>query len=185
MNIEYCSIARQRFSGVFATSTGSHRLHGIFLAVIAACCLLVMPGPALAGLLASETISTTSTSAPYTYTITLDNIGTTNIGTLWFAWTDVPINYDFLPSVPTVTSMPSGWVAPITHNAGFPGDGYGIEFYNLSGSAIAPGNSATFKFTSTDPPATLAGSAFIPPNKVTTSFVYVGFPQTDPGFKFN
>jgi hypothetical protein len=134
--------------------------------------------------MATATVATSSTSAPYTYTITLHNTGTTNVGTLWFAWTDTPALYDFLPSPPTVMSKPSGWQSPITHNA-TPGDGYAIEFYNLSGSAIAPGGIATFSFTSPDSPATLGGDAFIPPNKVTTSFVYIGFPQTDPGFQFN
>ncbi len=185
MNIKHCQIAREPLSAIFARSTETPRLLGLFLAIVSANCSLVLPGSAFAGVLASETISTSSTSAPYSYTITLNNIGTTNIGTLWFAWTDVPFDYDFLPSVPTVTSMPSGWVAPITHNAGFPGDGYGMEFYNLSGSPIAPGNSTTFEFTSPDSPATLAGNAFLPPNKVTTSFVYIGFPQTDPGYSFN
>jgi hypothetical protein len=144
-----------------------------------------MPSPSFAGLMASATISTSSMAAPYNYTITLHNTGTTNIGSFWFAWTDVPINYDFLPSSPTVTTMPPGWIAPISHNFGFPGDGYGIEYYNYLGSAIAPGASATFGFTSPDPPATIAGNAFIPPNLVSTSFVYVGFPQGDPGFEFN
>jgi hypothetical protein len=152
------------------------------LASLAAAALWALP--ASAGPLASATVSTSSTSAPYNYTITLNNTGTTDIGTFWFAWTDTPGDYDFLPSSPTNTVMPAGWIAPITHN-GFPGDGYGLEFYNLTGSPIAAGGSATFKFTSSDSPATIAGNAYFPGNKVTTSFVYIGFPQTDPGFEFN
>ena len=147
--------------------------------------IVFLPATAFAGLLATATVSTSSTSAPYDYTISLHNSGTTNIGTLWFAWTDQPLNYDFLPSSPTVTGMPSGWIAPIQHNAGIPGDGYSIEYYNLTGSAIAPGANATFSFTSPDPPATIAGPAFVPGNQVTTSFIYGGFPQSDAGFKFN
>ena len=145
---------------------------------------LMSATPTFAALAATATLSTSSTSAPYSYTIDLHNTGTTNIGTFWFAWTDIPVDYDFLPSAPTVTGMPSGWIAPITHN-GIPGDGYGIEFYNYLGSAIAPGASFAFKFTSPDSPATLAGNAFIPPNKITTSFVYTGFPQGDAGLLFN
>ncbi len=149
--------------------------------------ILSATAPAHGGLLASATISTSSTSAPFNYSINLHNIGTTNIGTFWFAWTDVPTNYDFLPSVPTVTGMPSHWTDLITHSNFLPGDGYAIEFYNSSGSgsAIAPGAGGVFTFTSDDTLAIIGGLAFIHPNKVSTSFVYIGFPQTDPGFEFN
>ena len=155
---------------------------GAFLAVIIPMLLTALP--IRADLAATATISTHSTSAPYDYTITLHNTGTTDIGSLWFAWTDTPHDYDFLPSSPTVTMMPTGWTAPITHNA-FPGDGYGIEFYNIFGANVAPGGSTTFEFTSPDSPAAVAGDAFFPGFKVTSSFVYQGFPQGDPGFQFN
>jgi len=146
--------------------------------------LVLSRAAAFGGLLATATVSTSSTSAPYHYTISLHNSGTSNIGTFWFAWTDTPADYDFLPSSPTVTGMPTGWIAPISHS-GFPGDGYSIEFYNLTGSAIAPGANATFSFASPDPPATIGGPAFFPGNQVTTSFIYGGFPLSDAGFKFN
>ena len=134
--------------------------------------------------LATATVSTSSTSAPYSYTITLHNTGDTNIGTFWFGWTLTPTEYDFLPSSPTVTSLPAGWFDPITHN-GVPGDGYGIEFYNYFGSPIAPGGIGTFTFTSPDSPTLLAGNAYIPGNKVTTTVVYAGFPLSDAGYQFN
>jgi hypothetical protein len=184
MNIESVSIKWQPRQALSKSIARALRAARECLATLGATVLLSMSAHAFAGLLASASISTSSTSAPYNYTIKLNDTGTTNIGTFWFAWTDVPANYDFLPSSPTVTTMPSGWIAPITHS-GFPGDGYAIEFYNLSGSAITPGHSATFKFTSPDSPATLAANAFIPFDKVTTSIVYIGFPQTDPGFGFN
>src|SRR5262249_22707245 len=114
---------------------------------------------------------------------TLHNTGDTNIGTFWFAWTDTPANYDFLPTTPSNMSAPAGWVFPITHN-GFPGDGYAIEWYNVSGAPIAPGGSAVFGFTSNDSPTTLAGNSFLPNFKILTSFVYIGFPQTDAGYRF-
>ena len=100
--------------------------------------------------------------------------GTTDIGTFWFAWTPPgdPTEYSFLPSAPSPTGAPSGWVDPVI--SGFPA--YSIEFYNLSGSPIAPGNMATFQFTSSDSPTTLQGSTFGFPN--TTSFIYQGFPLT-------
>jgi hypothetical protein len=151
--------------------------------------IAALPSSALAQLHASATISTGSTSAPYSYTITLNNTGTTDINSFWFAWTDTPAFYDFLPSSPTVTNLPTGWTAPITNTG--PGDGYGIEFYNPvynpggTGSPIAPGGSGTFAFTTPDSPLTLNGDAYIPPNKITTSWVYMGIPTTDPGFSFN
>jgi hypothetical protein len=140
--------------------------------------------PAFAALSASATISTSQTSAPFNYTISLNNTGDTDIGTFWFAWTATPASYDFLPTTPSNISGPAGWLTPVSHN-GFPGDGYGIEYYNYVGSAIHPGGAGTFHFTSNDTPAQIAGDAFFPGNKVSTSFVYVGFPLSDPGFKFN
>lgn len=143
---------------------------------------LSIAGSAFGALSASAIVSTSSTSSPYDYTIDLHNTGTTNIGTLWFAW-DAGTDYNFLPTSPTNIVAPAGWVAPVTH--AYPGDGYGIEYYNLSGSPIAPGADGLFHFTSADSPATLAGNAYFPGFKVTSSFAYIGFPESDPGFKFN
>jgi hypothetical protein len=154
------------------------------IALGAPAALLACSTSAFAALQATAEVNTSQTSAPFTYTITLHNTGTTNIGAFWFAWTDHPADYDFLPTSPTNIVMPSGWVAPITHN-GFPGDGYGIEFYSLGSNLLAPGQSSSaFQFTSNDSPSTLAGNAFFPGFKVTNSFVYIGFPQGDPGFEF-
>jgi hypothetical protein len=133
--------------------------------------------PALAGLLATATISTSQTSALFNYSILLKNAGTTNIGTLWFGW--IP-GYDFLNASPTNLSVPAGWLAYSPGGAGT----YSLEMYNNSGSPIAPGNTGAFSFTSTETPAQLAGNALFG-NKVTTSFVYVGSPQSDPGYQFN
>jgi hypothetical protein len=155
-----------------------------WIALFAPAALLVCAASSWAALSGTAEVTTSQTSAPFTYTITLHNTGTTNIGAFWFAWTDHPADYDFLPTSPTNILMPSGWVAPVTHN-GFPGDGYGIEFYSLGSNLIAPGQSSSaFQFTSNDSPATLAGNAFFPGFKVTNSFVYIGFPQSDPGFEF-
>jgi hypothetical protein len=146
--------------------------------------VLLTARAAMAGLSASATISTAQTSAPFNYTLSLTNTGDTDIGTFWFAWTATPASYDFLPSNPSNISGPAGWLMPVTHN-GFPGDGYAIEYYNYVGSAIHPGGVGTFGFTSNDTPAQIAGDAFFPGNKVSTSYVYIGFPLSDPGFKFN
>lgn len=158
-------------------------MNPLFRSVFAAACLIPACA-ASASLAATATITTSQSSGPYDYTITLRNTGTTKIGTFWFAWTDSPANYDFLPSIPTNISGPSGWTSPITHN-GFPGDGYGIEWYSIGGSLIAPGGTATFKFTSNDSPQTLAGNAFLSNFKVTHSVVYIGFPFGDPGYHFD
>jgi len=99
--------------------------------------------PALASITATASVSTSQSSAPFDYTVTLHNTGDTNIGTFWFAWTAVPRSYDFLPTLPTNISGPSGWIFPVSNNP-TPGDGYGIEWYNVGGSAIAPGGVGTF-----------------------------------------
>jgi len=160
------------------------RRNSVVSAALCCAALLNPSGSAFAALQASGTITTPSTTSPYDYTITLHNTGTTDIGSFWFAWTDTPLDYDFLPSSPTVTGMPNGWIAPITHGPSLR-DGYAIEYYNIGGSAIAPGGSATFSFSSPDSPMKLNANSFFPADKVTTSFVYIGFPQTDPGFVFD
>ena len=116
---------------------------------------------------------TSSAGGNNTYTITVNNTGTDNIGTFWFAWTPPgdPIEYDFLPTPPSAASGPTGWVAP--NITAFPGTS--IEFYNVSGNPIMPGQSGTFHFTTTDSVATLQGTTFGFPN--TTSFIYDGFPE--------
>jgi hypothetical protein len=159
------------------TLSAALRIRLVSLAVLS----LFVTSPAFAALSATAIVSTSSTSSPFSYTINLKNTGDTNIGTFWFAWTN--IGYDFLPTNPTGISGPAGWVDPITHN--FPGDGYGIEYYNTSGSPIAPGGTGLFHFTSTDTLAALKADAFYPGNKVTTSFVYIGFPETDAGFRLD
>ena len=155
-----------------------------WIALFAPAALSVCAASSWAAISATASVTTPDTTAPFHYTINLHNTGDTNIGALWFAWTDHPADYDFLPTSPTNIVMPSGWVAPVTHNV-FPGDGYGIEFYSLGSNLIGPGQSSSaFQFTSKASPSTLAGNAFFPGFKVTNSFVYIGFPQTDPGFEF-
>jgi hypothetical protein len=158
--------------------------HATVASLAIACLLLTCQQRAHAALSASAIVSTSSTSAPYHYTIDLQNTGDTNIGSLWFAWTNYLnfYDYNYLPTSPTGVVAPTGWIAPVTHNG--PGDGYGIKFYNISGSPIAPGGSGQFQFTSSESPTVLAGNSYLPPDKVASSFVYVGFPEQDPGFKF-
>jgi hypothetical protein len=151
------------------------------LVALSAIALTLSTTTAHASLAATATVSTTSTTSPYSYTITLDNTGTTNIGTLWFGW--IP-GYDFLPAAPTNISVPSGWTG-FSDGPDFTGDGFSLEMYNLSGSAIAPGAIGTFGFKSTASPTALEGAAqFLTQYPATTSFVYIGFPENDPGAQF-
>ena len=140
--------------------------------------------PAMGALSATATIFGVPNGAAYDYTVSVKDTGTTDIGTFWFAWTPpgAPIEYDFLPHAPSSANQPAGWVGLIS--GGFPGTS--IEYYNVSGSPISPGQTATFQFTTTDSPATLQGSVFGFP--MTTSFIYEGAPEVgsfsrvDPAF---
>jgi hypothetical protein len=110
----------------------------------------------------------------YQYSITLNNTGTTQIGTFWFGW--IP-GYDFLPSTASVSS-PAGWIGNSVHDAI---GGYAIEWYDsVPNSGLAPGHSLSgFSITTPDSPATIAGNSFLQMSAVTyypvsTSWVYVG-----------
>lgn len=128
-------------------------------------------------------VSTTGTStAPiYHYDITVTDTGTTNVGTFWFGW--IP-DEDFLPSVPSAVSNPTGWNNTLTgsHNSS---DGTAIEWV-ASSNAITPGQSLSgFDFTTTDSPSVLgAVSPSHPAYPATTSFVYSGAAFSDAGFQF-
>ena len=62
---------------------------------------------------ASATIAATHLpSGDYQYTITLDDTGSTPIGTFWFGW--VPCA-DFLATMPSSMMAPAGWTAMSTH----------------------------------------------------------------------
>src|ERR1700753_1111245 len=61
---------------------------------------------------AAATLSFTQiNTTTYHYKITLNNTGTTNVGTFWFAW--VP-GEDFMPTSPTNISSPPSWTSQIT-----------------------------------------------------------------------
>jgi hypothetical protein len=138
--------------------------------------LIIGTAPAFAALSGTATIFGVPDGSNYDYTIVLTNPSgsAANIGTFWFAWTPPgdPIEYDFLPSVSTPTGQPAGWVG--VASAGFPGNS--VEYYNVSGSLIAPGQTGTFLFTSPDSPATLQGTSLGFP--ITDSFIYTVVPTT-------
>jgi hypothetical protein len=137
---------------------------------------LLTASSAMAQLNATGSISFSQNAGVYTYNITLNNTGTTNIGTLWYSW--VP-GEDFMPVAPSGTSGPSGWTPAVTHFG--LSDGWAVQW--IASTPLAAGSSLSgFQFMSTATPAELAGnSVFFPTTPVGTSFVYVGAPFGDPG----
>ncbi len=122
----------------------------------------------------------------YNYTITLTNesASTQPIGMFWFAWVPDYYGYDLLTSYPTVTQMPNGWYAYIVNGSYYYPDGYSIDFYNYSGSALMPGSSVTFGFNSADSPDTLGQNSQYYPVPTMTSYVYNSYPPSDSGAQF-
>src|SRR5579871_5258960 len=88
----------------------------------------------------------------YQYDLTLNNVGTTTIGTFWFGW--VPGD-NFMPVSPTNVTSPAGWGDVITN--GGPSNGFAIQWTaNSTASDLAAGNSLSgFIFDSTLTPAQL------------------------------
>ena len=128
---------------------------------------------------ASTTITTASTSAPFNYTISLTNTGTVPIGTLWFAWTNVPITYNFLPAPASNISSPSGWFGFST-GPDRAGDGYGVEYYTFN--PISPGQTlGGFNFTSNVAPSHLGDLAASYPAAMDTTYVFQSYLNTGPG----
>jgi Ca2+-binding RTX toxin-like protein len=132
---------------------------------------------------ASATIAATQLGpSSYQYTVTLDDTGSTTIGTFWFGW--VP-GEDFLDSSPSSVTAPAGWTDHITNMGS--NDGFAIEWTASSPSSdLAPGGSLTgFSFISSESPSSLFGdSHFFPGTPELTSFVYSGAPFSDAGFQF-
>ena len=123
--------------------------------------------------------TSTPNGANFNYAIALHNTGTTNIGTFWFAW--IP-GQDYMANNPISVANPTGWTSAVT--GGFPGDGYAIRWV-ASTAPITPGNSLNFNFTSAETPAQLGGnSQFFTNPPEGTSFIYIGAPETDPGYEF-
>jgi hypothetical protein len=124
---------------------------------------------------ASATFTDTVVSpGVYQYDITLNNTGTTTIGTFWFSW--VP-GFGFMSTAPTDVQSPSGWSDSITNSGG--------AILWTDAGALGQGMSQSgFEFESTLTPAELeAASSAIPTDPVTTSFVYIAAPFGDPGLQ--
>jgi uncharacterized protein (TIGR03437 family) len=130
---------------------------------------------------ASATISATQlNSTTWQYDLVLDDVGTTNLGTFWFAW--VP-GEDFMPTAPTNITSPASWTASVTGGGYY--DGSAIQWVAGSGGALTPGKTLSgFSFQSTTSPTTMAGMSPYYGSPILTSFVYGGAPLSDSGFQF-
>jgi len=124
-----------------------------------------------ADILATATYTDSQVSpGVYDYSLTLNNTGTTTIGTFWFSW--IP-GAGFLSATPTDITSPTGWTE-ITTNAN-----KAIQWKTTT-DLLNPGDSLTgFSFESTETPVQLLG--FVPSglgagDPITTSTVYSGAP---------
>jgi hypothetical protein len=106
---------------------------------------------------ATATISAVAAGSSFDYTITLKNTGSVALNSFWYGWTIVGNN---LPSDPSSAQNALGWANDLTANS--------IEWVNSSGTALAPGDSATFTFVSSNSPSAITKS---PSGE---SVVYVG-----------
>jgi PEP-CTERM motif len=96
---------------------------------------------------AMATISGVAAGGNFDYTITLENTGSLSLNSFWYGWTTSGNN---LPSSPSSAANTSGWANTL--------DGNSIMWANSSGTALAPGNSATFTFVSTSNPTAITTS---------------------------
>jgi hypothetical protein len=134
-----------------------------------------------AGINATATFSDTpdaSLAGVTDYSITLNNTGTTTIGTFWFGW--VP-GAGFLSATPTDIGTPAGWTETTTNN------GAAVQF--VTSTPLAAGSSLSgFTFDSTETPAELlsafTGTGIGSGDPQSTAFVYAGAPLVGPGDQF-
>ena len=149
------------------------------LALLALAGLLAVVGssrPARGALDATATITAEQLSpSEYQYDITLNDIGTTNIETFWFAW--VP-GSGFLASDPSNILNPSGWNGSVF-------DTYSIQWTTTTAPLVSGDSLTGFQFNSTDTPTEIFGqSVAFPAYAVGTSFVYAGTPFSTPSLQF-
>jgi hypothetical protein len=147
---------------------------------------------------ATALVNSVPNGGNYNYTITLNNLSSSTdpIQTFWFAWFP---GTDLLPSQPSSIITPNNWTASVQGGNYYVGpylypDGFSIEFTTQdSGSAITPGGSLSFQFTSPDSPATLGGNSPYPyyapgAYAVGIAYVYAGgasSPGSEPAGDFN
>jgi PEP-CTERM motif len=130
-----------------------------------------------AGLSASATFTDVETSpGVFDYSLTLNNTGTTTIGTFWFSWI---VGVGFMPTAPTSVSSPSGWSDILTNG------GSAIQWTTTTDLLAAGDSLSGFEFVTTVTPAELL-AAFPGPglgtgDPTSTFFVYIATPLADPG----
>lgn len=146
--------------------------------------LMAFPSAARASEMATVTlVGTPAAGGGYSYNATVNDTGTTPIGTFWFSW--VP-GAGFLTAVPTGVQSPAGWTERAT-NAGA-----AIQWTTTTNLLSAGSSLGGFSFLSTEAPAqltmpvtvvTAGGVSLTEPGSV--FFVYQGAPLAagDPGFK--
>jgi hypothetical protein len=136
--------------------------------------LAILSATAITAQAANGTISASGTFtfandpvSGFDYTVTVLNSAssTASIGSFWFGWT---FSGDFLPSDPTAEAGPTGWTATVApENSKF-----SIQYVLSTGTAIAPGGSGIFTFTSADSPTVLTGTDSSPSGPTASSFVF-------------
>ena len=95
----------------------------------------------------AATISGVADGSSFDYTVTLTNTGTLALNSFWYGWTTSGNN---LPSDPTNAGNSLGWANTL--------DGNSIMWVNSSGTALAPGASASFTFVSSSSPSAITTS---------------------------
>jgi hypothetical protein len=147
-------------------------------ALVTAALLTALPSSAAE--MATATISSTQLSpGNFQYNLTLNNTGTTTIGTFWFGW--VPGD-NFMPVMPTNVVSPAGWQDMIT--SGGPSNGFAIQWTATSPANNLPagGSASGLSFDSTLTLAQLeAPASGTPSDPVFTSSIYSGAPFSDAG----
>jgi hypothetical protein len=112
----------------------------------------------------------------YQYDLTLNNTGTTTIGTFWFSW--IP-GAGFMSVSPTSVESPTGWSDVLTNSSA------AIQWTTTSDLLAAGDSLSGFEFDSTMTPAQLqslfAGPGTGTGDPISTAFVYIAAPLADPG----
>ncbi len=145
------------------------------LGILAGLVSMLEPSTSVAAEIASGTLLYRQVDAStFRYDIDLQNSGTTNVGTLWYAW--IP-GHDFMTIAPTNIVSPPGWSAIIT--GGNAPNGFAIQWVNNSGPLTSGHTLRGFGFDSQESLAQLADAT------ISQTFVYSGAPFSDSGFQFN
>ncbi len=91
---------------------------------------------------ATATISGVQDGANFDYTILLHNAGSFSLNSFWYGW--IQFEND-LPTDPISAANSLGWANNL--------DGNSIQWENSTGTALAPGQTATFTFVDSSTPA--------------------------------